>query len=609
MAAQPTLNTNRLITVTVNITAKQVAGRTFNVLMIAGDSNVINGSDRLASFTSFDDVENEFGANAPETQAAELYFEQDPQPTTLMIGRWIRTATAAINIGGILSASAQVLANWTAITAGSFEITIDGSLQTLSSLDFSGAINLNGVATVITTALSGGATCVWNGSNFEIISGSTGSGGFATGAVTLTSNPSANDTLTLGGTAITFVASGASGSEVNIGATNLVTLANLLAFLSGSSDSNLEKCNYSILGNVLTLKFKTQTATGNSFSLAKSSSAISLSGGDLAGGAVPSSVGFASATGSGTDISAMLALTSSTSLELVPGYAAESPLQCATILSNLSQVWYGLQFNASVQPTDSQNIAVAGFIQAQLVTRLFGITSQDANTLSAESTTDLAYQLQQLAYKNTFVQYSSTNIAAVAALFGVAFGVDFTQTDSTITLMYKPEVGVVAESLNDDQANALEAKNCNVFVNYSVDPAEPTPIIQYGTVASGDFIDEIQGADWFQNASQVAAWNVLYGSRKIAQTDQANQQFVNAEAGVCELAINNDFAAPGLWEGPSFGALKNGQYLKLGYYIYILPVAQQSEADRAARKLPPMQVALKLAGANQTVNMLVNINP
>jgi hypothetical protein len=605
----PNLNANRLINVTVNLTPTPVAGRTFNILMICGDSNVINGTQRFRTYNSAGDVASDFGTTAPETTAANLYFGQKPQPTTCMVGRWLRTAQAALNVGGVLAPSAQLLANWTAITSGGFSVNIDGSVQALTALNFSSATNLNGVATIITAALSGGATCTFDGQNFQIVSGTTGVGTQASGTVTLTANPAANDTLTLNATVITFVSGTPSGSQVQIGASNLVTLASLLAFLNASTDTQLVKCTYSTLGNVLTITYKLTGVGGNSFTLAKSSTAITLSAGDLAGGVVTSSVGYATSPASGTDISAMLGLNAANSTGLIPGFAAETALQCVAALANASSAWYGIMFNASVQPSDNDNLAIAAFIEAQTTTRAFGVTTQETNAINPNSTTDLAYLLNENDYEQTCSQYSTQNIAAIASFFGRAFSVDFTQQNSTITLMYKQEPGVIAENIDNNAANALQEKNCNVYANYSIDPSNPTAIIQYGTMASGDFFDEVQGADWFQNAIQTSEFNTLFTTGKVPQTDAGSNQLVTAAAAVCQQAVFNGFAAPGQWNGPSFGSLTTGQYLKLGYYIYIQPVSQQSQADRQARKAPPMQIALKLAGANQTVDMLVNINP
>ena len=55
------LSVNRLINVTVNLGATPVPGRTFNTLMIAGDSAVISGAQRFRSYTTLEGVANDFG--------------------------------------------------------------------------------------------------------------------------------------------------------------------------------------------------------------------------------------------------------------------------------------------------------------------------------------------------------------------------------------------------------------------------------------------------------------------------------------------------------------------------------------------------------------------
>lgn len=55
--------------------------------------------------------------------------------------------------------------------------------------------------------------------------------------------PTAGDTITLNGTTITFVASGASGNQCNIGASIQATIQNLEDAINGSSDANLLKLN------------------------------------------------------------------------------------------------------------------------------------------------------------------------------------------------------------------------------------------------------------------------------------------------------------------------------------------------------------------------------
>ncbi len=102
---------------------------------------------------------------------------------------------------------------------------------------------------------------------------------------------------------------------------------------------------------------------------------------------------------------------------------------------------------------------------------------------------------------------------------------------------------------------------------------------------------------------------MLYtSSSKIPQTDSGVNQLTNAIGGVCDAAVNNGLAAPGIWKADGFGQIVTGQYLKAGYYIYAQPIALQSQADRETRVAPPIQVAIKLAGAIQEMDVLINVN-
>lgn len=605
------LSVSRLIQVSVSVGPQPAQARSFNTLMIAGDSTVISGLQRFRSYSSIEGVAADFASTAPEFLASELYFSQSPQPTSLMIGRWLSSATGGYNLGGILSASEQAISNWTAITSGGFKIAINGASQeSLTALDFSGVTNLNGVASVINGSLTG-AICKWTGEEFEITSSTTGPGAQASGSITFSGNPAANDTVTVNGTLITFVASSPIGSQVVIGLTAEDSFQNLLTFLQQSLDTNIEQANYaSVVDLVIAVTAKIAGTAGNSFTLAKSSSAITVSGADLSGGAQPSSVAFATSPASGTDISAMLKLTASTSQGLSVGFAAETPVQCAEALAIASSVWYGLTFAAVVPITTAQYLDVCAFVEALAVTRMFGISTQDTNSESGLSTNDIGALVKAAAYNKSFVDFSSTTLYSAASVFGRMFSVDFNAQNSTITLMYKQMPGIVPENLTDTEANALQAKNINVYVEYD----NNTNIFQYGTVGSGNFIDQVWGLDWFQNAVQNAVYNLLFTSTtKIPQTEAGQNQLVSAVASVCGNspggAVFNGLAGPGTWNSTTvFGSLTTGQFLPSGFYIFTSSVNLQAEADRAARKAPPIQVALKLAGAFQTADVLVTVN-
>lgn len=111
----------------------------------------------------------------------------------------------------------------------------------------------------------------------------------STGTVTFTANPTNLDTLTVNGVVITFVSGSPTGNQVHIGATDLITAANLLTFLQASTNINIEASTYMLdtwnTGLILKVTAAIPGPTGNLITLAKSSTALTLSGSVLTGGA------------------------------------------------------------------------------------------------------------------------------------------------------------------------------------------------------------------------------------------------------------------------------------------------------------------------------------
>jgi hypothetical protein len=108
----------------------------------------------------------------------------------------------------------------------------------------------------------------------------------ATGTLTFSAQPIASSTITLNGTVWTFVASGATGNQTNIGANLAATLTALATNLNASADANVTAATYSASATALTVTSKTWGG-GNGYTLAASTSPASnatRSGATLAGG-------------------------------------------------------------------------------------------------------------------------------------------------------------------------------------------------------------------------------------------------------------------------------------------------------------------------------------
>lgn len=101
----------------------------------------------------------------------------------------------------------------------------------------------------------------------------------ATGSITFSGNPSNGHTITINGTAFTFVTGTPSTNEIKIGATLNNTLTNTYRALNLSTNSSVDDATYSFVFNsgVLSIEHDTPGKAGNSFTLAASNATPSSS--------------------------------------------------------------------------------------------------------------------------------------------------------------------------------------------------------------------------------------------------------------------------------------------------------------------------------------------
>ena len=141
--------------------------------------------------------------------------------------------------------------------------------------------------------------------------------GFGTRAkqtITLTGAMSDGDTITINGVVLTARTMPSASHDFQIGASAAATALNLLSSVLGLTDVGIQQGCYAlnaIGGTVITVASSSLSSYGNSFTLATTSSAVTLSGATLAGGttaantglpanmAAPTAVGFAALAANG----------------------------------------------------------------------------------------------------------------------------------------------------------------------------------------------------------------------------------------------------------------------------------------------------------------------
>lgn len=176
MAASLGLDVSNVVSVDIVISPNPAQLRNFGIGIGIGDSAVIPVQQRFRTYNDLDEVIADFGVNTPEYAVADAVFSQEPQPEVFQIGRWASAATAGALFGQLLTPTQQAITNFNSISTGSFIISIDGTSHTVTGLDFTSDLTLNGVASTIQAGLPSGVHCVWNAvyDRFQITSSTTG---------------------------------------------------------------------------------------------------------------------------------------------------------------------------------------------------------------------------------------------------------------------------------------------------------------------------------------------------------------------------------------------------------------------------------------------------
>jgi len=284
----------------------------------------------------------------------------------------------------------------------------------------------------------------------------------------------------------------------------------------------------------------------------------------------------------------------------ISAVAAETVLEALQKARAASNNWYTCM---DCDAVTADHKLVAAWIEAATPPSIYGFTTEDSDTITSADT-DIFTWLKDRLYSRTIGQYSTDSPYAIAAIFGYAMGANTQLANSAYTLKFKNEIGVAVEELSSTQITNLEGKNGNVYLNY----ANYYNIFEQGVMANGSFFDEKINLDMLVNKIQLNVMDLLYKVPKVPQTEAGVTQIVNSVASACEEMRVIGFVGPGTWTGRTILNLKEGDTLPSGYIVQAAKIADQSQADREARKSPSIYVAIKEAGAIHSVLIGVYVN-
>lgn len=315
-----------------------------------------------------------------------------------------------------------------------------------------------------------------------------------------------------------------------------------------------------------------------------------------------STVAMASLSSGGTDLYGV-GYFKGASASTTGGTNASGETLEAAILRTQGLVSYtGVISNLYMQ--DALVESTADFVQSQDIIFLNSCASiQDIAGIGADITDALDTHTRILVYTDGLEEANLMK----AAYAGRGFSTNFNGSNTAGTMNLK-QLATITPDLGINQTLYEEAKvdGTDLYVSY-----EGTPGIL--STGANDFFDNVYANLALKYALQSAGFNYLAQTNtKVPQTQNGMNGLINAYAQVIERFIQNGTIAPGTWtSSETFGnpEIFRQNISQYGYYIYSTPIAQQDPVERAQRKAPLVQIAIKRAGAIHTSDVIVIVNP
>ena len=228
------------------------------------------------------------------------------------------------------------------------------------------------------------------------------------------------------------------------------------------------------------------------------------------------------------------------------------------------------------------------------------VTGTVASATAADSLLDKLHGAQ---IKRAFPFYCAA-VSDCAAVMGTAMGLELSHKDSAFALCYKTVQGIQPSDLTQSEVESIKALNGNVYVTRGYTHL----LLENGTVADGRRYDEVLYIDKIAEDLQNAAVTLLAENPdKMPQTDDSTAQFINRFSSILMGYTDRGILASSAWRGADAGPVRNGDVVENGFLLWAGSYDDQSDADRAAHRAVPVQVALTLAGSIESIVITVNV--
>jgi hypothetical protein len=316
-------------------------------------------------------------------------------------------------------------------------------------------------------------------------------------------------------------------------------------------------------------------------------------------------VSFATDPGTGTYVGDILAISDGSGAVKVDGEDAD------TLTAETKETAYAAcaaevnfkGFGFIDNPTDAESRAIG--LLAQADSKIFYDVFNTATNLEKD-VSNVVWDIVLSKITNIRMLYSKANNRKLwIAYASRAHTVNFNAENSALTMNLKELSGITAEDYTEEEVSKAKTVGLDIYTTI-----KDTPKVL--TSGANDFVDNVYNLIAYVDAVQTDLFNLLGStSTKISQTTQGVNQLVDQAEKTTKGFVKAGVFAPGTWSSTDrFGdsATFDRNIEQNGYYILAGLLADQTQADREARKSPVIQSAVKNAGAIHSVEYIINFN-
>ena len=317
-----------------------------------------------------------------------------------------------------------------------------------------------------------------------------------------------------------------------------------------------------------------------------------------------SEVSYASATGTGSDLSALLNLTENRGAVLSVGMDALSVNEQMAAIRAKTENW--VSFTTAWEEAAEEMLEWAAWANSNYGWLYVAYTT-NAATASADSSADPASVLKNSGNDHTAIIYGSLEYATF--IMGVVGSIAWQRVNGTITAAFKKQSGLAPWVVDETTATILESKNCNYFGNFATRNAEF--IFMYpGCLSASDYgyIDPYVNSIWLNNRLQVSLMDGITSVGRVPYNQRGYTMIAAWMMDPINEARNNAAIEPGvvLSERQKSEVMNeagldiSNELWTQGYYVQIL---DPGAAVRAQRGSPIVSLWYTYGGAVQRIEV------